>query len=448
MSSKAKALMGKATVFEKIIYGLGDIGANFAWTFMSLFITMYYTDSIGISAAFAGTMMLITRIFDGVSDVLFAWLVEKVHFKWGKIRPWFVIAAPLMGLGIYLCFHVPTGLSESGKEIYAFATYFFMAVISYTIYNIAYSGFLPLMSTDSNDRNIISALGRIMTMAGILVMNIITPTLLGIWGGERAPEAWANISIIYAAICTVLVALMGICIKEKHTDSAAVEAVKQEKVPMKQMLALIFKEKHFWMLAILFMAFYMASGVSSVSTYFYRDVMGNMDLLGLMSLLGVVPTLLCMPFIPVMFKKFGKRKTVMVTLALTVLSDIMAIALHSNMIIYCVSRVMNSVCKIPFSAAIYTFIADLVDHVWEKNKVRAEGMMAMASSVGTKIGTGLGTAFVGWGLAWCGYDQIATVQTDGAKLGITLIFFGIPLVGYLAALIVVKFWNIGAEKAK
>lgn len=446
MSNKTKVLMGKATVFEKIIYGLGDIGANFAWTFMSLFITMYYTDSIGISAAFAGTMMLVTRLFDGVSDVIFAWIVEKVHFKWGKIRPWFLIAAPLMGLGIYLCFHVPTGLTTSSKEIYAFATYFFMAVISYTIYNIAYSGFLPLMSTDSNDRNIISALGRIMTMAGILVMNVITPTLLALWGGERAPEAWANISVIYAAICTVLVALMGICIQEKHTDSVEVDAISQKKVPMKQMLGIIFREKHFWMLAILFMAFYMATGVSSVSTYFYRDVLGNMDLLGLMSLLGVVPTLLCMPFIPVMFQKFGKKKTVIVTLALTVLSDIMAIFLHSNMLLYCISRVMNSVCKIPFSAAIYTFIADLVDHVWETHKIRTEGLMAMASSVGTKIGTGLGTAFVGWGLAWCGYDQIATAQTSGAKLGITLIFFGIPLLGYLTALIVVKFWNIGTEK--
>ena len=122
MSMKARAALGKATVLEKIIYGIGDIGANFGWTFMTLFVTMYYTDSVGLSTAFAGTMMLITRIFDGVSDVVFASIMEKSNFKLGKIRPWFLIAAPLLGIGIYLCFHVPMSLSLQGRQIYSFAT--------------------------------------------------------------------------------------------------------------------------------------------------------------------------------------------------------------------------------------------------------------------------------------------------------------------------------------
>ena len=443
MSMKARAASGKATVLEKIIYGIGDIGANFGWTFMTLFITMYYTDSVGLSTAFAGTMMLITRIFDGVSDVVFASIMEKSKFKMGKIRPWFLIAAPLMGIGIYLCFHVPMSLSLQGRQIYSFATYFFMAVISYTIYSIAYTGFLPLMSQDSNDRNIISAMSRIFTMAGILVMNIITPILLGVWGGERVPEAWGNLTTIYAIFCTVMVAMMGLCIKEKPVDGAEGEITETEKPPLKAVLGTVFKVKYFWILAVMFIMFYLSTGLNGISTYFYRDVLGNLDLLGTMSFLGVVPTLIVMPFVPAVFKKLGKRKTCIISLSVTILSDLIAILMPHQFIMFCISRVLNSVFKIPYSAAVFIFVADLVDHVWQRNSIRAESFISMASSVGQKIGAGFGGALVGWGLTWAGYNAASTMQSSATQFGITLIFFGIPMLCNLIALIMVNLWRIG-----
>ena len=443
MSMKARAALGKATVLEKIIYGIGDIGANFGWTFMTLFVTMYYTDSVGLSTAFAGTMMLITRIFDGVSDVVFASIMEKSKFKLGKIRPWFLIAAPLLGIGIYLCFHVPMSLSLQGRQIYSFATYFFMAVISYTIYSIAYTGFLPLMSQDSNDRNIISAMSRIFTMAGILVMNIITPILLGVWGGERVPEAWGNLTTIYAIFCTVMVAMMGLCIKEKPVDGAEGEITETEKPPLKAVLGTVFKVKYFWILAVMFIMFYLSTGLNGISTYFYRDVLGNLDLLGTMSFLGVVPTLIVMPFVPAVFKKLGKRKTCIISLSVTILSDLIAILMPHQFIMFCISRVLNSVFKIPYSAAVFIFVADLVDHVWQRNSIRAESFISMASSVGQKIGAGFGGALVGWGLTWAGYNAASTMQSSATQFGITLIFFGIPMLCNLIALIMVNLWRIG-----
>ena len=318
-----------------------------------------------------------------------------------------------------------------------------MAVISYTIYSIAYTGFLPLMSQDSNDRNIISAMSRIFTMAGILVMNIITPILLGLWGGERSPEAWGHLTTIYAIFCAVLVAMMGLFIKEKPVDGAESEKAVQEKLPLKEVLGTVFHVKYFWILAVMFIMFYLASGLSGIATYFYRDVLGNLDLLGTMSFLGVVPTLIVMPFVPMVFKKLGKRKTCVWSLALTMLSDLLAILLPHQFIVFCISRVMNAVFKIPYSAAVFIFVADLVDHVWQKNSIRAEGFISMASSVGQKIGAGFGGALVGWGLTWAGYNAASTVQTAGTQLGITLVFFGIPLACNLIALIMVNLWKIG-----
>ena len=129
MSAK---ILAKSSPLEKLIYGLGDVGANLCWTFMSMYVTMYYTDSVGISAAVAGTIMLVARVFDGISDVLGAMLIEKCHFKMGKIRPWFLIASPLLGISLFASFHVPAAWDSQAKVIYVFVTYTFTAAVSYT----------------------------------------------------------------------------------------------------------------------------------------------------------------------------------------------------------------------------------------------------------------------------------------------------------------------------
>ena len=154
MNKTGAAMAGKSTFLEKIFYGMGGVGMNLCWTFMLIYITVYYTNSVGISAGVVGTFMLASRLLDGVSDFAFAALMEKVHFKLGKIRPWFLICAPLLGISLILCFNVPMGLSASGKVAYAFATYAFTAAVSYTIANLAYAAFLPLLSQDDKDRGI------------------------------------------------------------------------------------------------------------------------------------------------------------------------------------------------------------------------------------------------------------------------------------------------------
>ena len=74
---------------EKLAYALGDLGSNFVWTFCSSWLTLYYTDSVLLSAGLIGTIMLVIRLFDGFSDTLFGVAIEKTQTKMGKARPWF-----------------------------------------------------------------------------------------------------------------------------------------------------------------------------------------------------------------------------------------------------------------------------------------------------------------------------------------------------------------------
>ena len=120
---RKKDLIGKSTSFsEKVLYGLGDVGVNLIWILPSSFLTMYYTDSALLGVSFVGTMMLIYRLFDGISDIF--------------------MGAPLI-LSVVLAFYVPAGISGGAKQVYSFVTYFIMSVICYTAVNLAYHSMLP-----------------------------------------------------------------------------------------------------------------------------------------------------------------------------------------------------------------------------------------------------------------------------------------------------------------
>lgn len=448
---RAKILM-KSSPLEKMMYGLGDVGANLCWTFMSMYITMYYTDSVGIAGAVAGTMMLVARLLDGISDVIFAAVIDKCHMKLGKIRPWFLIAAPLLGIGLFASFQVPMGWSSQAKVAYIFITYTFTAAVSFTIYNLAYSAILPLMSLDEQDRSTTATVGRFITTGGVTIMCYVTPVLLAMWGGAQSSGAWQKISIIYAILCTVFVFLMGVIIKEKERpdeeEAQNAEALNpsEHKVSFIDNLKVVLTTKYTWLLLGLFLLFYLFSGVTAVRSYYYKDVLGDLGLFSTGSMLASLPQLFALILVPFLFKKIDRKRAVMAGVIIFIAANIVWAIFSESLAVAYICTVIMGLAWTPLTAVIFVYIADLVDYIWMKQKKRVEGVAAMASSIGTKIGTGLGSALVGWGLTWCGYDGTAQAQTAGTQTGIILMTTGFPLVIGVLTLLILFFWNVDKEK--
>lgn len=442
--------MIKSSWLEKMVYGFGNVGANLCWTFMSMYVTMYYTDSVGISAAVAGTVMLVARLFDGISDVLCAMLFESCHMKLGKIRPWFMIAAPLLGISLFLSFHIPAGISEQMKVAWVAISYTFTAAVSYTIYNLAFSAILPLMSLESKDRSQTATIGSFVTVLGVTVMCMATPILLVQWGGSASQGAWSSLSTIYAVLCTILVFLMGALIKEKHPEGEAIaeNAQVKEKTHFLSILKIVLKDKYTWLLLALFFLFYLYSGISSMLSYFYKDVMGDLSLYSLGATLGSMPQLLVFAVLPFLFRKMDKNKAVFWGIAAFVVGNGLFFLMPHNLTIVYASAVIKCLGMAPVTAVIYAYIPDLVDHIFEKSKIRVESVVSMSSSIGTKLGTGLGAALVGWSLAWAGYDGAAAVQSAGTQTGIIVMVSIVPLVIGALMMVLLHFWDLGKVEEK
>ena len=152
-----------------------------------------------------------------------------------------------------------------------------------------------------------------------------------------------------------------------------------------------------------------------------------------------------MIFVPFIMNKIGKMKTVVIGMIVYIISFLATFISPANAVVFIVLTAISSVGLAPLSSVIYAYIGELVDYIYKRNNVRVEGLVSMASSVGTKIGSGLGGAAVGWGLALIGYVGTAEVQAEGVTFGIVGINALIPVIMAVIILICLKFWRLGNE---
>lgn len=437
----------KSSLSGKLWYSIGNLGSQFCWTFMAMYISMYYTDSLGISAALVGTMMLVARIFDGISDVVFGIIIEKSNMKMGKARPWLIIASPLLAVGVYACFNVPTNLSKSGTIAFIFLSYTFVSAVAFTIYTLAFGALPSLMSRDSNDRNTIATLGMVFATLGGMILSYATPILLVVKGTINSTESWNFVSVIYAIICGALIFGMGIFVKEQPYEAAAKEkedfgVAEKEKVAVSSLLKIILSNKYTWILMLIFLLHYAGAGMASLLVYFWKDCIGKFNLYGTSAMVVNFIMLVCLFACPKLFERFGKKRTIQWGLFLSIIFQFTWIFLSKSIPGSMVCLIIKTIGTVPETAAIYGLIADVVDNVYEKHHVRTDSILSMSASVGTKVGTGLGTAIVGWGLAAIGYDGTLAVQSEATIKGIGVINGVIPGIVYLVLFIAISAWNI------
>lgn len=295
----------------KVLYGLGDAGVNLLWILPSSFLTMYYTDNVMLNAAFVGTMMLICRLFDGVSDVIMGIIIDRTKTRFGKARPWLLWMGIPLVISVLLVFYVPVGLSGTAKQAYAFATYFLMSVICYTAVNIAYHSMLPRFSLSSQDRSSVSAVRSVFSMLATIVISTITPSIIEGFGGYNVQMAWTTTVLVYGVIAEICILITFFGVKERFSVSSDTGDTEKGKTELKDSVKILLSSKYFYISVFLFISFYISNGTSGITIYLARDVFGNSDYFGLLNIAGMIPMLVVVPFMPMLYRKVGKRNAMM-----------------------------------------------------------------------------------------------------------------------------------------
>jgi len=138
---------------EKIAYGFGDAGFNFYWALIGGYLAAFYTDTLGLGAATAGTLIAVTKIIDAFTDPAMGAIADRTQTRHGKFRPYLLYAGVPMAFFAVLAFTTPD-LSQNGKVIWAFCTYSLM-MVCYTVLSTPYSSLSGVMTSHVQERNVL-----------------------------------------------------------------------------------------------------------------------------------------------------------------------------------------------------------------------------------------------------------------------------------------------------
>ena len=398
----------KITVGEKIAYGGGDLASNLILVLTSTFVTFFYTDALGLNAEIIGTIMLFSRVFDGVSDMLMGFVMDQVKSKRGKARCWLYWLAIPIALATVLVFLVPN-IGDTGKYIFVIITYNLVTTFLHTMINIPYGALTSLMTRDQNQRTVINIFRMFMAQVGSLIINAFTLPLINAVGGSTEQKSWIIVSVMYGILAA---ALFFICYA-KTEERVTISSEQEEKISFGESFKLIMKN-NYWLLIVgvwVFTALSMGIGMS-VGTYYAKYVLGNENLAGFLTSIALIPTLVCMPFVAPLSQKYGKR------------------------------NVVKGVGSAALTGTLFAMVADTIEYGQWKTGKRVEGMLYSSTTFGAKIGAGVGMAVSMGILGAAGYVGTAAVQTESAMSAITGLYLYAPIPFMIALPILYYFYKL------
>lgn len=429
----------KLSMVERIGYGIGDYSANLIYASISAFLLLYYTNVVGASATMAASVIAVSKIFDGISDLVMGVIVDRTHSRYGKARPWILRLCVPFAVASVLMFSVPDSLTGKGMFIYMFLTYNLVSTVFYTGINVPYAALNGLMTTDPYERGLLGNFRMILSTAGTMTVNTFVLKMVKQLGnGDQWNQAgWTKVYIIIGIATIVLNLFTFFTCKERVVENPETnQGNKAENVPILKSLKGLFTNKY-WvlMLITLVVMYFMMSCFYGSAAYFVQYVMGDLDNYAKISnalSLSQIITMFCTPFV---IKKLSKRNTLMLGAAIQIVGFVGTGLAGTSLSLQIAMSVVKGIGFGCAAAVMFGLLQDAITYGQWKNGFGTLGMGNAASSFGMKVGSGIGTAALGAVLDFGGFDSTLEAQSTSALSAITFSFAWIPAI--IAVIIVI-----------
>lgn len=423
---------------EKIAYGGGDLASNLILVLSSTFVTFFYTDALGLNAAIIGTLMMLSRVFDGFTDIFMGFVMDQVKSKHGKARCWMLWLAIPIAIATVLIFLVPN-IGDTGKYVYVFITYNLVTTFLYTMINIPYGALTSLMTRDQDQRTVINIFRMFMAQVGSLIINAFTLPLINAVGGSDQQKSWIIVSVIYGVVAA---ALFLICFA-KTKERVQISSQQKENIPLGESFKLIMKNNYWLIIVGIWVVTALGMGMGmSVGTYYAKYILGNENLSGFLTAVSTIPVLVCMPFVAPLSKKFGKRNVALVGSFVSIIGQAAMLINPSSFSWLIVCNVIKGIGSASLTGTLFAMVADTIEYGQWKTGKRVEGMLYSSTTFGAKIGAGVGMAIAMGILGAAGYAGTAAVQTETALSAIKNLYLLAPLPFLIALPILYYFYKL------
>lgn len=361
--------------YNKVGYGSGDIAGNVVYAFLTSFVMIYLTDTIGLNSGIVGTLIAMSKLFDGVTDIFFGSMIDKTKSKMGEARPWMFYGFFGCALTLFGVFAIPTNIGQTAQYAWFFIAYTLLNAVFYTANNIAYAALTSLVTKNSKERVEMGSFRFMISFGTNLAIQSITFGAVEALGGGAA--GWRAIAIIYCIIGIITNTLSAFSVKELSEEELkedASEEADDNKLTFVQTFKLLVSNKYFIMICAIYILQQLRAAMLSVGTYFMTYVLLNQKMFGVFSWAINIPLIIALAITPTLVAKMkGMYK------------------------VNKYSYIFATACRLGIVAAGY---------------LGSIPLMFSCTSFGTKLGGGIGVALSGWLLDISGYINNGAVQPD------------------------------------
>ena len=439
-NSQTQAAGGRLPWMTRIAYGLGDTAQNVVWGAMGI-LTFFYTDYAGIDPAMVGMVMLLSRCFDGVSDVIMGFIVEKTNSKWGKSRPWILWMSVPFAVSIVLIYTVPQG-SSAMQFAYLFVTYNLCTTVCYTALNLPYGSLSAMMTRASKERDMLSITRMCLSPWGRILSVSATLPLVKVFGDTQM--AWVEVMSIWAVVGLVLLIFCFSRCKETVVIAARAKAAK---IPVGKALKALAVNPYFWVgMTIWMMQNVIFTITGTILPYYCKYIFADDTIYGSLYLLETLVTIFVMAvFSPRLLRRFGKRNMSLGGVLICFIGHVIFLLNPTDFGWVVFSCVVRGIGFAPIQSVIFGFIGDAVEYGQWKTRLRQEGLIFSGGSVGTKVGSGLTSALLTGLLSYAGYISSSAgsvMQSQQVIDMIVSIYMWGPIFVWIVLIVVLYFYEL------
>lgn len=404
---------------KRIGYGIGDLGCNLVFSTMASYLMVFYTDVFGITAAAAGTMMLVTKFIDAMTDTGMGLIVDRTHTKWGQGRPYFIVGAVPFAIFTFLTFYIPD-LGSGGKLVWAYVTYCLLCT-AYTVVNIPLNTIVPRLTSDVHERDILVSTRMICAMLGTAIVMSITAPLVKSFGQGNEARGYLITMTIYG-----IAAMLIFFVTFASTKEVVPPTVSHEKTSLKNDFKGLTSQA--WILFFLNLFYFSLYVVRSTTViYYFKYNLGRSDWLSLVGILGILSGLPMLLALPALAKKFSKRNLMFASVVIYIAGDLLIYFGRNSAFCLLAGLVITGLGIYGIFGLTFAMQPDVIDYSEYKKNASVSGLIAAIQGFFVKGGMGLTSFVIGAFLKNGGYVANAE-QTSRALSYIEICFIWIPIV--------------------
>ncbi len=401
-------------------------------------LTYYCTDVIGLGAGLVGTLLLASKVFDGITDLIVGLIIDRTNTRWGKARPYQAFILPCWLITIFL-FFVPN-IGVTGKCIYIFCLYTLVNSVCATFLNGSDALALARCFKEQRTRVTMTTWNGVLVMVACIIFSIAMPQLIVYMGADRM--RWLFVIAVISVVLGIFGMARFVFCKEVVDDKQLEEEAKAEPVPIGASIKALFQNKYIIMMTIFILLYNLSSNLfTAASTYYFKYIVGNVGLASYVGAASIITPIGIMLY-PAIVKKIGTVGFLKGGFAVSLIGYVIRMLGGTNMVTMMLGTVLALLGGISCSCFVNIYVVDcMVYGEWKTGK-KIDGLVSAITAFGNKIGTAFASGIVGLLMGMTGYDGALEVQSDAANTAIIACFNYIPLLIAVIMFVMALFYNI------